>query len=39
MNRTWDKKLFTPEELDLIKRYDRLMDRLDEALIKELKKD
>jgi hypothetical protein len=34
MNRTWDKKLLTSVELDLIKRYDRVMDRLDETIMK-----
>lgn len=38
MNRTWDKRLFTSEQLELIKRYDELMDRLDEAIIKKEKK-
>lgn len=35
MNRTWDKKLLTSEELDLVKRYDRVMDRLDDVLMKQ----
>ena len=37
MNRTWDKKLLTPESIELIKRFDKLMDRLDEAVINKYK--